>query len=514
MERFLLGFVTAGLVWSLGTWAAWAAEGAPTTRPAAVAGRFYPGEPAALKKRLQQFLDRAKKPELPGEPVVVIAPHAGYRFSGPCAAAAFKTVQGKSYARVILLGPSHYMGAAYQGGAIPTVTHFATPLGNVPLDTETCRKLIAADGFVAADRPHAPEHCLEVELPFLQCVLKDFGKGIVPIVIGRVDAKTLTKMAAAIGGVADEKTLIVVSSDFVHYGPNYGYVPFKRDVQANIARLDGAAIDRILAVDRRGFVDLVEGTGATICGRWAIAVALEAFAHRADVEGVALDYATSGAMLKDWTNSVSYAAIVLCRGAAAPLTGAERKVLLRIARDQVREHLRSGKQLADVEKKYELTPRLKKKAPAFVTLTRDGRLRGCIGHILPVEPLYASVLHNAVSACQDPRFVGDPVTAGEEPRLHVEISVLSRFKQIGGVDEIKVGRDGLIIRSGRRQGLLLPQVPVQKKWDLQRYLVGLCRKAALPDDAWKAPRTRIYRFTAQVFGEPHERGREATTQPR
>jgi len=514
MERFLLSFVAAGLVWSLGTYVAWAAEGAPTTRPAAVAGSWYPGEPAALKKLLQQCLDRVKKPELPGEPVVVIAPHAGYRFSGPCAAAAFKAVEGKSFSRVILIGPSHGTGGPFSGGAVPTVTHFATPLGNVPLDTETCRKLIAADGFVAADGAHAREHCLEMELPFLQCVLKDFGKGIVPIVVGRVDAKTLTKMAATLRGVADEKTLVVVSSDFVHYGPDYGYVPFKQDVQANIARLDGAAIDRILAVDHRGFVDLVEGTRATICGRWAIAVALEAFADRADVEGVALGYAASGAMLNDWTNSVSYAAIALCRGAAAPLTEAERKVLLRIARDQVREHLRSGKQLADVEKRYELPPRLKKKAPAFVTLTRDGQLRGCIGHLQPVEPLYASVLHNAVSACKDPRFVDDPVTAAEEPKLHVEISVLSRFKQIGSVDEVKVGRDGLIIRSGRRQGLLLPQVPVQQKWDLQRYLVGLCRKAALPDDAWKAPETRMYRFTGQVFGEPHERGREATTQPR
>ena len=340
-------------------------------------------------------------------------------------------------------------------------------------------------------------------LPLLQTAVKDLGKGIVPILIGRADEATLTKMASAIRPAIDERTLIIVSTDFTHYGPNYRYVPFTENVQKNIAKLDGAAIDRILAMDRRGFVDFVQATRATICGRWAVATALEVFADRSDLEGVVLGYTASGAMLKDWTNSVSYAAIALCRGAAAPLTASEQDLLLRLARDQVREYLRSGKPLADVEKAYELTPRLKKRAPAFVTLTRAGRLRGCIGHVLPIEPLYQSVMRNAISACRDPRFVTDPVTAAEEPKLHVEISVLSRYRMIGGIDEIKLGRDGLIIRRGNRQGLLLPQVPIQQKWDLDRYLVGLCRKAGLPADAWKSPDTRIFRFAAQVFGEPH-----------
>ena len=512
MERILLTFTAGGLLWSLVALTAWAADN-PTTRPAAFAGTgWYPADPAALRKLAQQFLAAAKKPELPGEPVALIAPHAGLRFSGPLAAAAFKAVQGKAFTRVILLGPSHTMGGAYTGGAIPTVTHFATPLGNVPLDVELCRKLCQAECFVADDRPHAREHCLEIELPLLQCALKDFR--IVPIVIGRADAATLTKMASAIRSVLDDKTLIVVSTDFTHHGPNYGYVPFRKDVQRNIARLDGAAVDRILAIDRRGFVDLVQTTRATICGRLAVAVALEVFGERGDCEGVLLGYNTSGAMLKDWTNSVSYAAIALCSGAAAPLTEAEQKVLLRLARDQVRQHLRSGKPLADVEKKYELTPRLKKHAPAFVTLTRGGRLRGCIGHLLPVEPLHQSVMHNAVSACKDPRFVANPITAAEEPELHIEISILSRFRQIGGAEEIKIGRDGLIIRRGPRQGLLLPQVPVQQGWNLNQYLVGLCRKAGLPADAWKAPGTRIYRFTAQVFGEPHATTAPAETGPK
>lgn len=478
-----------------------AGQGAATTRPAACAGSWYPAEPAALRKLLTGYLDRAAVADLPGRPVAVIAPHAGYTYSGATAARAFKAIAGKDFKRVILIGPSHYMGRAYTGGAIPKVAHFATPLGNVPLDRKTCDKFCASDAFIADDRPHAREHCLEIELPFLQCVLKDFT--IVPILIGQADAKTFVKMASVIRPAIDAKTLIVVSTDFVHHGPNYGYTPFKTDLAKNIARLDTAAIDRILAVDRLGFVDLVEATGATICGRWAVATGLEVFGQRADVEGVALGYTTSGAVTKNWDNSVSYAAIALCAGAASPLTDKEQACLLRMARDQVREFLKTGKELAGVEKRYPLTGRLKKPGPAFVTLTRDGDLRGCIGHVVPVEPLYKSVLHNAVAACRDRRFVGNRVTAAEEPKLHIEVSVLSRYRKIAGTDEIKIGRDGLIIRCGRSSGLLLPQVPVQQKWDLRAYLRGICRKAGLPAQAIKDPNTRLYRFSAQVFGEPH-----------
>jgi len=479
---------------------AFSAESSKDTRPSACAGTWYPGDAKALAKLVDSYLAAAPKAELPGEAAVLIVPHAGYRYSGPTAAAGFKALEGRKFSRVVLLGPSHQMGGSYTGGAIPTVKFFETPLGKVPLDRPCCEKLLAGSKcFVADDRPHAREHCLEMELPLLQTVLKDTP--IVPVVIGAADRQTIAAMAKAVSQARDDKTLLVVSTDFTHYGPNYGYVPFKDNVPERLRQLDGAAIDRILAVDGLGFLDIVARTQATICGRWAVAVALEVFAEHDDVEGVLLSYTTSGALTGDYTNSVSYAAVVLCRGAASPLTQPEQQCLLRLARDQVRQHLATGQPLTEVEKQYPLTARLKKPGAAFVTLTRGGQLRGCIGHVVPVKPLYQSVLENAVSACQDPRFRTDPVTAAEEPRLHVELSVLSRYRQIAGVEEIKVGRDGLIIRREWNQGLLLPQVPVQQKWDRQRYLLGLCQKAGLPADAWKDPRTRIYRFTAQVFGE-------------
>ena len=259
-------------------------------------------------------------------------------------------------------------------------------------------------------------------------------------------------------------------------------------------------------------VRLISGPGCPVCVTSAGYV--DTACELAGREGVLLHYTTSGALTGSYTNSVSYAAIALCRGAAAELAEPERQCLLKLARDQVREHLRSGKPLAEVEKRYPLTPRLKKPGPAFVTLTRAGRLRGCIGHVVPVKPLYQSVLENAVNACRDPRFRVNPVTAAEEPALHIEVSVLSRHRQTAGVDDIKVGRDGLIIRRGRNQGLLLPQVPVQQKWDKPRYLAELCRKAGLPLEAWKDPQTRIYRFSAQVFGEPHPATASGPAEPK
>jgi len=186
-------------------------------------------------------------------------------------------------------------------------------------------------------------------------------------------------------------------------------------------------------------------------------------------------------MTQDYSNSVSYASIALCRDAAAPLSEAEQDCLLAIARDQLREYLATGKELTDLAKRYPLTGRLKKTAPAFVTIKREGELRGCIGHVAPIVPLHESVRANTVSACQDPRFTTDPVTAAEEPKVHLEISVLSRHRMIGSPEEIEIGRDGLIIRRGTNQ--------------------GLCRKAGLPASALKDRGTRIFRFSAQVFGE-------------
>lgn len=466
-------------------------------RKPAVAGSWYPADGVELREMMERMFSTAPGQNLPGQVIAVIAPHAGYAYSGPVAARAIKALAARPWRRLILLGPTHRV--ALNGAVVSPAAAFATPLGNVPVDVEACRHLAGAKGFTSDAAPHAAEHCLEMLLPPLQTALGEFT--IVPVLLGSVSGEDLEAIAVALGGLMDEHTALVVSTDFTHFGPNFHYTPFTENVQRNLSMLDGAAIDRILACDRRGFVDLVNSSKVTICGANAVAVALEAASDRPDVEGAMLGYATSGALTGQWDNSVSYAAIALCQGGAAPLTADEQGLLLRLARDQVRQTLSGGGEIADPVSRYGLPPRLIAPGAAFVTLKRQGALRGCIGHVVAVEPLHLSVLHNAVHSCKDPRFTADPITAAEELQLHVEISVLSRYRMVGSTGEIQVGRDGLILRAGRNSGLLLPQVPAEQGWNLEQYLAGLSRKAGLPADGWRKAQARLYRFTAQVFGE-------------
>jgi len=138
---------------------------------------------------------------------------------------------------------------------------------------------------------------------------------------------------------------------------------------------------------------------------------------------------------------------------------------------------------------------------AFVTLKVHGRLRGCIGLVEAIKPLYQSVIEMARSAAlDDPRF--PPVTPDELPGIHIEISVMSPLERVKDVQrEVEVGQHGLLIRKGFFSGLLLPQVPVEWNWDRDEFVQQTCLKAGLPPDAWREG-AEIYRFSADVFGEP------------
>lgn len=189
------------------------------------------------------------------------------------------------------------------------------------------------------------------------------------------------------------------------------------------------------------------------------------------------------------------------------LTEAEQGVLLQIARDSLDGYARTGDRV-DVET-YALTPALRRKCGAFVTLHKHGQLRGCIGYTKSIESIAQAVADNAVNAgFRDPRF--PPVTVDELPAVDIEISALlpgeeegSPFIKVRDVNEIQIGRDGLYLEhaGARGAGLLLPQVPVEQGWDLDAYLKGICTKAGAASDAWRVPGSQLYRFRAQVFGQ-------------
>ncbi|MHC4942587.1 MAG: AmmeMemoRadiSam system protein B [Planctomycetota bacterium] len=476
-------------------------------RPAAKAGTWYERDPNALEKQLDRFFSKANPPKVEGSVRALISPHAGYVYSGQTAAYGGKVIQGASCRRVIVLAPSHY--ARFEGGSIMDVTHYETPLGRIKLDRKACDALLKTEYFTSVSMAHTQEHSLELQLPFIQHALKeDFV--LIPILIGDIRSSWYEPMTKLLLEYWDENTLVVTSSDFTHYGANFGYVPFRKNVPENLEKLDMGAIEKILKLDRQGFNDYVEETAATICGRKPIALLLS-LARQKKMEAHLLHYTTSGAMGGDYATSVSYASICFTGGteseaksqgssALSPeLTEEEKQTLLRLARYTLRTFLATGKGPKDLSE-FEITDSLKQELGAFVTLKIKGRLRGCIGYLKGVNPLYKAVIDNTISAAsKDPRF--PPVRSKEEKNIHMEISVLSPVVVVKDLEEIQVGRDGLIISKGFKRGTLLPQVPTEYGWNRTEFLEHTCQKAGLPSDAYKDPETKIERYSAQVFGE-------------
>jgi len=347
------------------------------------------------------------------------------------------------------------------------------------------------------------EHSLEIQLPFLQESLKDFK--LVPLIVGEVNGDEYEKIASSIRKFIDKETLLIASSDFTHYGFNFGYVPFKKNIRENLKKLDEGAVEKILKIDSNGFIKYQDSTGITICGRKPIAILLDILPKKAKAKLVS--YYTSGDLMGDYSSSVSYATIAFFEPPAKKelqvsdvneLSKEEKETLIKVARKTLETFL-SGKSLDDITKDLNLTPKLKENRGVFVTIKKHGDLRGCIGYIEGIKPLYEAVIDNTINACsRDYRF--PPMEKGEAKDVTLEISVMTPLKEIKSPEEIVVGRDGLVIQKGFNKGLLLPQVATEYGWDRDTFLAQVCRKAGLPYDAWKEGAT-IWIFSAQVFGE-------------
>ena len=467
-------------------------------RPAYFAGGWYPKDPAQLKTQIDDLLAKARPTEIHGKPIAVIGPHAGYRYCAPVATAAYAALRGQKYKRVIVLAFSHRHAHEYRGVDVPKeLTAYSTPLGQVPIDRDICTRLLENPVFSSHPGLDRDEHSLELQLPYLQCTLTEFS--LVPLLVGELSDRECAEAAQALMGCVDEDTLLVASSDFTHFGPNYAYQPFKKNVPNKLRELAEEAAAPIARCDYDGFVEHIDKTHDTICGRGPIRLLLRILSMQGSAEAVRAAYDTSGNLVGDWTNSVTYQSFVFTRhaGTLSPQDHAE---LLRIARQTVTAFL--GKQDVPKVKADDLSPELRADGACFVTLENHGQLRGCIGNMVADGPLYESVIHNAISACRDSRFVSNPVTAKELPELHIEISYLTPMKRISKPEEIIIGRNGLLISLRGRRGVLLPQVAYERGWTRDEFLAQTCRKAGLPPNAWRDSAAEIYSFQAEVFGEP------------
>ncbi|HMK49843.1 MAG TPA: AmmeMemoRadiSam system protein B [Thermodesulfovibrionales bacterium] len=440
-----------------------------------VSGSFYPAEKEALKAAVEGFLSRAERVHTSGRLLVIVSPHAGYVYSGQVAAYGYKQIQGSDIKRVILIGPSHH--AAFKGASVYAKGSFSTPLGDVRIDEKAASGLVDEKSDVAFYAgAFEREHSLEVQLPFLQTVLKDFT--IVPILVGSPTAKSFHRLVSAISGMLDDKTIIVVSSDLSHY---HDYTQAKE--------MDGkivSAIERLSAADADA---LLNSGKAELCGSYPVFIAIEAARRLGATKGVLFNYANSGDVTGDKSRVVGYASMGLFR---EPFTEAERRELLSLARDAISDYVVHGK----VTEKEIKNPKFLADGAVFVTIKEDSSLRGCIGHVRAVMPLYQSIIKNAVAASSsDPRF--PPMKKEELKDAELEISILSPLAPVNNISDIKVGKHGLVIRKGYQSGLLLPQVASEYGWDRETFLRQLCKKAGLPDDSWKD--ADLYSFTAEII---------------
>lgn len=469
-------------------------------RQPAVAGRYYADDPA----RLNAFLDEhLLAPESTNGKVTaaLIVPHAGYQFSGETAALAFAMIQPDSFEHVLLIGPTHHI--AFHGISIAPYQNYRTPLGDVAVAVSQCESLVGSDTiFVQREDAHLREHAIEVELPFIQRLLP--RSDIIPLVCGDITLAEVRRAAALLRANLSEKTLIVISSDFTHYGPNFGYLPFKETEAADrLPDLDGGAINEIVGRDTNGFWEYVTETGATICGRIPIAILL-AYRDLGEIECEfrLIDYRNSGAILDDYHNSVSYASIaMLCPmpGGVPPadkiLTESDKRLLLRVARDAIDATLHGDQYLLPVDAPSYLFDR----RAAFISLHIDDNLRGCIGSIEARETLLGNVKVNAVNAAfHDPRF--EPITPEEFAQIDIEISCIEPAWAIASLDEFVVGSQGIIMEKDGNRAIFLPQVASDQGWDKQATLEHLSRKAGLSSDAWRHG-ARFSIFESTCFSE-------------
>lgn len=462
-------------------------------RPPAVAGMFYPRDAKELGAMVDGFLARASVPALPGV-VALVSPHAGYPFSGPVAAYSYAALKGRRVARVVIIAPSHYdafsYSSVYDGAA------YSTPLGQVPVDQDFAAKLATMSPLIKrSSRGHSPageqsEHALEVQLPFLQRVLGRFQ--LVPIIMGRQNYDISRALGLALAKlIQGQDTLIVASSDLSHYHTYDQAVALDHKTLAAIEEWDYLSMSRNF-----------ENGVWEACGGGPIIAAMIAAERLGAGQAKVLKYANSGDVTSDRSRVVGYGAVALIksppnRGAAFSLKPAEEQELLKIARISVETAVRDHKRYKCPAPASEA---LTRERGAFVTLKEHGELRGCIGYVAPMKPLYQTVEDVAVfAALKDTRF--RPVAAKELAALEYEISVLSPLRRVLDVKQIRVGLHGLVIREGDNEGLLLPQVAPEQGWDRTTFLQQTCLKAGLSPRAWQDEGADLFSFTALVFGD-------------
>ncbi len=448
------------------------------------AGLFYPKKPEELYALVNELLVKDRPLGLPGVRAVLV-PHAGYVYSGEVAASAMREL-AMGFSRVFILAANHSGEADYSGVSLPAVSSYAIPGAEIPL-SPVVEELRGEPLFTNVPAAHAA-YMIEVELPFLHAVAGRESKpafSIIPMIVGRLGQEAVQQLAATLNRYADDETVFVFSVDLSHFYPD-----------ATARKLDFAAID---AVQSRNAEALA---GVTTDGNQVLMTMVE-LAVQAGWDSTLLRYANSGDVTGDRDRVVGYAGIAFHQ--PVRFSAEQKKILLDLARRTIEEHLETGKSKEPEPGMTGEHAILGIPRGVFVTLKKDGRLRGCIGDLMSSEPLYKGVMTFAVrSATQDPRFA--PVTRDELDGLDLSISVLEYPRRMKADNPrqyaamLKPGQDGVILVHKGRSSTYLPQV-----WedlpDPVQFLSRLCMKQGAPANCWLDPDTVLFRYSAYEFGE-------------
>ena len=429
------------------------------------AGQFYPASASQLEAMIGKLVDEKAEKE---EAIGLVSPHAGYIYSGPVAAAVISRIEFKD--TFIIMGPNHTgMGKPF---SIMTEGTWRTPLGEVAIDSELGKRILAKSSYLQEDSlAHQYEHSIEVQLPFLQYFQPEVR--LVPIVFAHGGAAAYKEIGKEIASAIKElgrEVVIMSSSDMTHYEPH-----------ESAREKDTQAIDAIRELDEDELLKRVRELGISMCG-YAPTVSLISAAKELGAGGAELvKYQTSGDASGDYSSVVGYAGIIIKSAGMHPL--------VKLARETVESYVREGK----TPEPGELAPEMKERAGVFVSIHKLGVLRGCIGTFEPGKKNVAEeVITNAVSsATRDPRF--PPIAPDELGQLSYSVDVLTRPEPVADQSQLDPQRYGVIVEAGWRRGLLLPDL---EGVDSVEYQIDICRQKAgiSPDEPVKLYRFEVKRY--------------------
>ena len=470
------------------------------------AGTWYPERGSELEQLLEERFEESRQRIglSPAGGLGFVMPHAGPAYSGTVAAAVYRALRRDQPDQIVLLAFPHR--GSLHGVVTPDVEAISTPLGEVAIDRAFARE------FRPIAEARVCDHSFEIQLPFLQMSVP--GTRITPLYVGDMSAGERDSAAEVLSSAWRPGVVFLASSDFTHYGSRFGHLPFPTDrhTPERLRDLDFEYIEAAGSLDSFLFLNTLGQHHATVCGAGPISLLLDTLRNLPgqDIYQSTLDYQTSGDLTDDWESSVSYAALGYHRRPSFELDAADREALLDSAQETLRRLRDEGNPIGVPARGGSAA--LAARRGAFVSLHQGEELLGCIGNLYGHSLLAGDVAHLALSAAlEDKRF--RPAASVPGP-IDIEISVLTPFRRIRGMEQFSVGRHGAWLKLGKHSGLLLPQVAEGRGWGAEDFLNAVARKSNLPAGAWRDPRARLCVFEAQVFARKHHPQPAEITDPK